>query len=46
MLDLGLIKTFNGLSHHPSDDKVISDAGITEIEYKQKVKELYESTTT
>jgi hypothetical protein len=41
MLDLGLVETFNGMKNHPSDDKVIKEAGITSTEYKQKVKELY-----
>lgn len=40
MLDLGLIDSFNTLTHHPSDDKIITDAGLTVDEYKQKVKEL------
>lgn len=40
MLDLGLIDSFNTLTHHPSDDKIITDAGLTVDDYKQKVKEL------
>lgn len=41
MLDLGLIETFNGITNHPSDDKIIADSGLTAHEYKNKVKELY-----
>lgn len=43
MLELGLIKSFNDLDVHPSDDYVLSRAGMTETEYKNKVKELYGS---
>ena len=42
MLDLGLIETFNGLTNHPSDDKIISEAGVSVEEYKQRVKQLYD----
>ena len=41
MLDLGLIETFNGMTHHPSDDKIIAAAGITVADYKEKVAKLY-----
>ena len=40
MLDLGLIKTFNGMKSHPSDDTVIKAAGITADEYKQMVRNM------
>jgi hypothetical protein len=43
MLDLGLVETFNGMPHHPSDDKIIAEAGLTVESYKQKVSELYGS---
>jgi hypothetical protein len=41
MLELGLVKTFNGMNAHPSDDKVISSNNMTEKEYISKVKMLY-----
>jgi hypothetical protein len=41
MLELGLVPTFNNMDHHPSDDKVIKQLGMTEVEYKEKVKQLY-----
>lgn len=41
MLDLGLVKTFNDMKHHPSDDKIIKEAGVTEEEYKKRIQELY-----
>ena len=41
MLELGLIKSFNDLDVHPSDDYVLSRAGMTVSEYKLKTKELY-----
>jgi len=41
MLDLGLVPSFNGMSAHPSDDKVIKSLLITEEQYKEKVNELY-----
>ena len=37
MLDLGLIETFNGMTAHPSDDKIIREAGLTVEEYKKMV---------
>jgi len=40
MLDLGIVKTFNGITAHPSDDKVLKDAGLTVEEYQNKIKEL------
>lgn len=45
MLDLGLVKTFNGMTSHPSDDTVIKQAGITEDEYRKRVNELAYPTT-
>ena len=41
MLDLGLIPSFNGMSSHPSDDKIIKSLFIKEEQYKDKVNELY-----
>lgn len=41
MLELGLLNSFNELSSHPSDDKIISEAGLTVEMYKEKVKQLY-----
>lgn len=41
MLDLGLVETFNGMKHHPSDDKIIAEAGLTVEAYKKKVAEFY-----
>lgn len=41
MLELGLVKTFNGMKSHPSDDKIIKEAGLTVAEYKKKVGNLY-----
>jgi hypothetical protein len=40
MLDLGLVKTFNRMTAHPSDDTVLKKAGITVQEYKEKCKAL------
>lgn len=40
MIDLGLVKTFNGMTSHPSDDVIIKNAGLTVEEYKKKVKAL------
>ena len=40
MLDLGLVSTFNGMTHHPSDDKILADVGVTVEEYKKMVKSL------
>lgn len=36
MLKLGLVKTFNNMTAHPSDDTVIKSVGLTVEEYKQK----------
>ena len=41
MLDLGIVKTFNGMKSHPSDDAILQQAGLTVEQYKQKVKQLY-----
>ena len=41
MLDLGIVKTFNGIKAHPSDDAVLKQAGISIEDYKKKVKDLY-----
>ena len=40
MLDLGIVKTFNGMKAHPSDDKIIREAGLTIEEYKKMVAAL------
>ena len=40
MLELGLVKSFNGMSFHPTGDKIISAAGLTATAYKEKVKSL------
>lgn len=40
MLDLGLVKTFNGIKNHPSDDTVLKEAEITIEDYKEKCKAL------
>jgi hypothetical protein len=40
MLDLGLLKTFNLMTSHPSDDLIIKNAGITVEQYKELVKSL------
>lgn len=41
MLDLGLVPSFNGMSAHPSDDKILKSLLITPEQYKEKVNELY-----
>lgn len=41
MLNIGLIDTFNG-KPHPSDDKVLKDAGWDEIEYKAELMDYNE----
>ena len=38
MLDLGIVNTFNGMTAHPSDDKVLSMAGISALQYKEMVQ--------
>lgn len=43
MLELGLVVSFNG-KHHPSDDKIIRQAGLTIQGYKDKIYE-YDSET-
>jgi len=40
MLELGLVETFRGMSAHPSDDKILKEAGVTVDEYKQMVADL------
>lgn len=40
MLQLGLVKTFNTYSFHPTGDKIISEAGLSVEQYKQMVKSL------
>jgi len=40
MLDFGLIKTFNGIKNHPSDDTILKQAGMTVEQYKEKCKTL------
>jgi hypothetical protein len=38
MLKLGLVKSFNGMKAHPSDDTVIKQAGLTVEQYKELCK--------
>ena len=38
MLDLGLVKTFNTMKSHPSDDTIIKQAGLSVEEYKKLCK--------
>jgi len=38
MLETGIVKTFNGIKAHPSDDTVIRSAGLTPEEYKNLVR--------
>lgn len=38
MLDLGLVKTFNGMKSHPSDDTIIKSAGLSVEKYKELCK--------
>jgi hypothetical protein len=40
MLDLGLVKTFNGMTAHPSDDYIIKQAGISAQQYKDMVRNM------
>jgi hypothetical protein len=40
MLDLGLVRTFNGMTNHPSDDTILKQVGMSVTEYKAKVNEL------
>jgi hypothetical protein len=39
MLDLGLIKTFNGMTAHPSDDTILRQIDMTVDEYRKKVND-------
>lgn len=41
MLDLGIVKTFNGMTSHPSDDTILRSVGMNVDEYKSKVRMLY-----
>mgnify|MGYP000698471247 FL=1 len=41
MLDLGLVPSFNGITEHPSDDKVLKSLLITEEQYKDRVQQHY-----
>ena len=38
MLDLGLIETFNGMTSHPSDFKVINDNNLSVQEYQNMIQ--------
>ena len=40
MLELGLIDTFQGMTAHPSDDKVLREANVTVEDYKKMVADL------
>lgn len=40
MLELGLVKTFNGMTSHPSDGYIIEKAGLTVDQYKQMVRNI------
>jgi hypothetical protein len=40
MLDLGLVKTFNGMTAHPSDDYILKQAGISVQQYKEMVRNI------
>ena len=40
MLDFGLVKTFNKIKNHPSDDTILKQAGMTVEQYKEKCKTL------
>lgn len=41
MLDLGLVKTFNNMTYHPSDDKIIKENNLNIEKYKELVNSLY-----
>ena len=41
MLELGLVDTFNTRKHHPSDDTVLKEVGMSIEEYKEKCKTLH-----
>jgi hypothetical protein len=43
MLDLGLVPSFNGITEHPSDDKVLKSLLITEEQYKDRVQQYYKA---
>lgn len=38
MLDLGIVTTFQGMPAHPSDDKILSMAGLTPEQYREMVR--------
>lgn len=40
MIDLGLVKTFQGIKNHPSDDAVLSENNMSIDVYKEKCKTL------
>lgn len=42
MLDLGIVDSFNGMSH-PSDDKILKDRKISVQDYKNRANSYYES---
>jgi hypothetical protein len=46
MLELGLVETFNGMTNHPSDDKILADAGMSVEDYKNNVAKLYGTQST
>ena len=35
MLDCNLVKTFNGIKSHPSDDTILKQVGMSVAEYKR-----------
>jgi hypothetical protein len=39
MLDMGLVKTFNGIKAHPSDDTILKQVGMSVEEYKKRVND-------
>jgi len=41
MLELGLVSTFNNRKHHPSDDTVLKEVGMSIEEYKAKCATLH-----
>jgi hypothetical protein len=41
MLELGLVKTFNGMSNHPSDDYILKQVGWTAEQYKTRLNQMY-----
>lgn len=44
MLDLGIVQTFNGMKNHPSDDRILKEAGLSVEEYKERVNAMYSNT--